>query len=429
VPSRKTSPPKFPLWVHKHSQQWVKKLGGQFYYFGAVADDPTGERALKLWLSQADNLKNGRKPRAKKQADEIYSVAACCNDFLNMQLAKLKAKTKEISPRTFADNRRTCDLIIEHFGAKRSVASLEPEDFAELRVKLAERRKLVALGNEIVRVRQVFNRSHVNRRLGHAIDFGEGFGLPKRDALDRERAEKGPRLFAPDQIKKLIEVADVHFRAMILLGINGGLGNNDLAQLELRHLDLESGWLNYPRPKNGKMRRAKLWGETVEAIKASLAARREPRSEADANKVFLTRHGNSWAKPGRYDGTKLADVEDARGSNGNHGLAARFQTLCKRAGAEGRTFYDLRRSFRTVADGVIDDAACDQVMGHVRRDMGSRYRQGLIPDPRLEAVATLVHDWLYPPPAETERPVSKKSGPRAKKSEKSSRPKLRLISA
>jgi hypothetical protein len=40
-------------------------------------------------------------------------------------------------------------------------------------------------------------------------------------------------------------------RAMILLGINCGLGNSDCAGLSHSHLDLERGWLDYPRVKTG----------------------------------------------------------------------------------------------------------------------------------------------------------------------------------
>ena len=38
-------------------------------------------------------------------------------------------------------------------------------------------------------------------------------------------------------------------QAMILLGINAGLGNRDCAKLEFGHVNLKTGWLDYPRPK------------------------------------------------------------------------------------------------------------------------------------------------------------------------------------
>ncbi len=38
---------------------------------------------------------------------------------------------------------------------------------------------------------------------------------------------------------------------MLLLGINVGLGNADVAKLPVSAIDLEAGWLTYPRPKTG----------------------------------------------------------------------------------------------------------------------------------------------------------------------------------
>ena len=42
------------------------------------------------------------------------------------------------------------------------------------------------------------------------------------------------------------------------LGVNAGLGNSDCGHLLKRHLDLTGGWLNFPRPKTGVSRRARL---------------------------------------------------------------------------------------------------------------------------------------------------------------------------
>lgn len=44
------------LWVHKGKQLWCKKVGGRFYYFGDVATDPNGDRALAQWLAEKDRI-------------------------------------------------------------------------------------------------------------------------------------------------------------------------------------------------------------------------------------------------------------------------------------------------------------------------------------------------------------------------------------
>ena len=53
----------------------------------------------------------------------------------------------------------------------------------------------------------------------------------------------------------LLDGAGVQLKAMMLLGINCGFGNADCASLPLSALNLETGWIDYPRPKTGVPRR------------------------------------------------------------------------------------------------------------------------------------------------------------------------------
>ena len=61
----------------------------------------------------------------------------------------------------------------------------------------------------------------------------------------------------------------------------------------------------------------------------------------------------------------------------------------------GLSFYALRHTFETVGGDSRDQVAVDAIMGHVRDDMASLYREK-IDDERLEAVTRHVHKWLYP---------------------------------
>jgi hypothetical protein len=47
-------------------------------------------------------------------------------------------------------------------------------------------------------------------------------------------------------------------RAMILLGINGALGNTDLAMMPLSVVDADCRWLDYARAKTAIQRRIPL---------------------------------------------------------------------------------------------------------------------------------------------------------------------------
>src|SRR5262249_11232054 len=154
-----------------------------------------------------------------------------------------------------------------------------------------------------------------------------------------------------EQLRALIGAARQPLKAMILLGINAAFGNMDCAALPLSAVNLDTGWLDYPRPKTGISRRCPLWPETAEAIREVLAARPSPKDKADAERVFLRESGLRWV---REEGARKDDVAKAFGQ-----LLKRLKMHRARVG-----FYTLRHVFRTVADAARDPVAADLIMGH-----------------------------------------------------------------
>jgi integrase len=167
-------------------------------------------------------------------------------------------------------------------------------------------------------------------------------------------------------------------KAMILLGINCGFGNNDCSRLPLSAVDFTTGWIDFPRPKTGIGRRCCFWPETVEALRESPAKRPTPKADEDAALFFATKYGDCWGK----------DVADSP-------VTKETRKLLNRLGIGGhRNFYTLRHTFRTVADEAKDQPAVDHAMGHETGHMSSTYRES-ISDERLRAVADYVRGWLY----------------------------------
>ena len=78
-------------------------------------------------------------------------------------------------------------------------------------------------------------------------------------------------------------------------------------------------------------------------------------------------------------------------------VAQKFGKLLKRLELKrpGLNFYAIRHTFRTVADESKDQPAIDHIMGHIRDDMASMYRER-ISDERLQDVVETVRSWLWP---------------------------------
>jgi integrase len=210
------------------------------------------------------------------------------------------------------------------------------------------------------------------------VRFGPGFERPSKKTLRLEKARRGPKMFEAEELRAMLDAARQPLRAMILLGVNCGFGNADCGTLPLAAIDLDGGWISYHREKTGINRRCPLWPETVAALRDAIDNRPEPKDSAHAGLAFITYKRESWHKP------------DERNP-----ISAEVRKLLDDVKIGGaRNFYALRHTFRTVADGAKDQPAIDHIMGHVRDDMASSYRER-IDDDRLMVVAEHVRAWLF----------------------------------
>jgi integrase len=371
-PAKPSKPyPDFPLFAHA-TGRWAKKIRGQMLYFGPWTDP---DAALAKYLEQKDALHAGRRPR---EVSDGVPMKELCNQFLNAK--QTLVDSGELTHRSWQDYKAACDLIVSYFGKGRLVADLDPADFTTLRSKLAKKWGPVTLGNVIQRIRVAFKFAWDNGLIDRPVRYGQGFKRPSRKVVRIDRARKGPKLFAADEIRRLLAAASPSMNAMILLGINCGFGNADCGHLLLSAMDLDAGMIDFPRPKTGISRRCALWTETVKAIREAWAHRPVPKNEEHASLVFVTKYGSPWAK----------DTPDQT-------LAKEFRKLLNKLqinGRKGLGFYTLRHTFRTVADESKDQPAVDFIMGHEVPHMSSVYRE-TISDARLKAVADHVRNWLF----------------------------------
>lgn len=386
VAARPAKPrPDFPLFPHA-SGRWAKKVRGSFAYFGKVADDPKGEAALNLWLDQKDELLAGRRPQSKGPIDGELTLHDLCNAF--MAAKERRVKKGERSIRTLKGYEHAGNIILKTLGAKTLVSKTGPDDFAKLSDSLG-RFAVTSRATIMGCIRSIFNFAHNRKQhlIAKPVLFGEAFDLPDTKALDKHRnARKKKRQLSAEQIKTLLNAGNVHWRAMVLVGINCGFGNTDLAELRLDDLDLDGGWVDNARQKTAVERRAKLWPETVAALKSSIAKRPKPNDSVDSDRVFITRYGHPYV---RWSGDGLE-------GKWTDGLAAvsffHFRNLGINGGA---SFYSLRRMTETIGGDAKDQVALDMIMGHKTAGMGTDYRLHF-PDARLEAVAATIHAWLFP---------------------------------
>jgi integrase len=400
----KRKPKECPLNQHTNGQ-WYKKYRGRYFYFGTDLD-----AALKRWCDEKDYILAG-KPVPNSSADP--SIVELANLFIANR--KNKIADGSIEARTVEDYESTIQRLIGIVGKECRPQHLRPLDFAGIKAKLAEpvrdgthgkqvstgrkaktalvdkrgrqveRRSAGSVGGDIRRLRVFLNWTWKAELIPTAPRYGDEFSPPSRKEQRRKRAKDGRKDFTAEQIRSILTHCHPPMKAMVLIALNGGVGNLDLANMQFSHLTdiaVDPIVVDYPRGKTGAPRRFFLWQETAAALRDYLAVRPDPRSDAFKEIIFLTRLRHPWIRRSEKTITDSISFE--------------FSKARKAAGFDRGAFYDLRRTFRTVAAGAMDREATDFIMGHAddAEDMGSLYTQH-IDDSRVIKVVNHVRTWLF----------------------------------
>lgn len=401
--------PDFPLGPSSNGY-WQKRIRGKLFYFGRWGKVVNGKlerlpgdgwvEALARFNDEKDDRYAGREPRAKETSEGLM-LKRLCNEFLSHKLRY--KKSGEITAQTFDAHRKITDVLIQHFGGDRLVDDLGPSDFATLRETVAENSGPLTLAAVISRVKGVFKYGLESGLIEKAVRYGPEFRKPSAAVLRKNRATNGAKMLEAVEICRVLDYLEGKevengqidektgkavtaksepnpvLRAMFLLGANCGFNCKDCADLPLEAIDLDGGWINFPRPKTGIDRRCPLWPETVEALRQAIEVRPRPRQKDAGGRVFVTKRGRAWLS-----------------NNVANQVSSRTTIVLKAVGVhrERIGFATLRHVFRTVADGCRDQPAIFHIMGHADASMAGVYRER-IEDERLRAVADFVRDWLF----------------------------------
>lgn len=397
----------YPLTVHP-AGYYSKKIRGRVHYFGRWDQGP--EAAEQAYRERKEDLEAGRTPKADEP--QGYTVRDLLNEYRSHK--KRMWELDRITGRTYFDCVATCDFLFASLRKERLVTDLRPDDFSKLYDVLAAKKRegraksAVVLGNWVGKIKQVFKFAVDQGKIVRAPVYGVEFSKPPASTVEKQKRalteEEGERTFSRDEVLAMLHATEQPLKAMILLGINCGLGNSDIGHLRTSHIKLEDdgGWLDFPRPKTEQPRRGWLWPETVAALKDWLAKRPEPEDSAHARVIFITKYGKPWHE----DHTS----KDKRHVNPLSGEMAKLLKSIKINGQRG--FYVLRSTYRTQAAASLDTEAVFYTMGHSLPGMAKTYVKN-VHDERLQKVARTVREWLWPP--EPEQPATPEAPPKRKR--------------
>ena len=107
------------------------------------------------------------------------------------------------------------------------MANLRPADFESYEQEMAKTQGPVSLGNDITRMRVMFKYAFDAESIDKPVKYGQGLRSPvgPHSASIGRKGVGG--CSKPMRYGGTIEEAGIQLRAMVYLGINCGLGNND----------------------------------------------------------------------------------------------------------------------------------------------------------------------------------------------------------
>lgn len=375
---------KFPLYLHANGQ-WAKSIRGRKFYFGRDKAE-----AIERYLAEKDHLLAGRTPPTA--ADDEPTLLTLANMFA--ERSKRRVASGQMTERNMGEYFATIRRVIDLRGKTDLPGRWTPTDFEAIRemffqpverksgprkMKIGvsvERRAAASVDGDVTRVRAFLKWCSDSQLIGPPA-YGQSFSKSTVREKRLAKTARGRRDFSASDIRQTLGEASVYSKPLFLLAINGAIGATDLAGFKTDQFN-GGEWLDCPRQKTGVERRIWLWPETREAIQAYFQRKKPPRVDAYADRAFLTVGRDLW-------------VRDRQSAISQAWLKSR-----RAAGVERGTFYDLRRTFQTVAEETLDFPAVKFCMGHAAAasDMSSTYRQ-VVTDERIQRVCNHVREWLF----------------------------------
>ena len=276
---------------------------------------------------------------------------------LYLQYQNLKVQAKALTAGHHIEQVKSLKKLMSFIGPSRVIDEISTLDLQSYRRKLQK---------EYSTAHRMNLHISIMKAMFHWVTKNDVLSsIPNIDAVSRGRiVHKQRQTFSSEDIRQLIEAADVQMKAMIWLGINCGFGCTDCAELKWSNLDFENCRVKLPRKKTGISRDLPLWPETIEALEEV------PRK---GKRVFYTNRGNPFVRT-----IIKTDANDKPKYSTQNTITRKFSRLVKKARLdvpEGTGFYTLRRTAATIAARSGDPFAVQRLLGHADLQMATRYVQ------------------------------------------------------
>ncbi|HEX4124814.1 MAG TPA: site-specific integrase, partial [Tepidisphaeraceae bacterium] len=216
---------RFPIKPRKDGR-FQKRIHGRLYYFGQNGDR---DAAIRIYDRVKNDLYTGRVTPKWDAAgdDQLVLLKHVAKAFVDEEWADVQAG--RMSRGNYDQYARAVERFLKFIGSDRVIADVRPDTFS------AYARHLTSLnfaGNTFNRERaalaKMFTWATENGYFERPIVLGRGFRRIPKGTI---RGKRSFSMVLPGALREVIAAAGPQMRAMILLGMNAGMGAADCAQL------------------------------------------------------------------------------------------------------------------------------------------------------------------------------------------------------
>jgi len=407
----------FPLRPHKnghwYKSVWNRRLKrSEQFYFGSWHEDPKGERAMIDpeigWLARRDGIRAGIDNVNVRVASTDLTLGELMGRFLTHKRAK--CDSHELAMSTLGGYLTDIPAFVAFMKPGMPASGLKPEHFTAYMNHLVVERKLGRFARKRIRAYITsFLRFGVKNGWITMPNTGSDWVAPATDpdSMRQARSRAGARDYSSrildgKEVDRLLDRAQPAFKAMILLGVNCGLGPADIGRLRWNMIDLTTGRLQYPRPKTGVLRVGYLWKKTRAALYRvrELKHNREALlKNGDESLVFLTRKSRPYYREREVFKRIIVEGKPVMKLTGiaiDNAVSITFGRMTRELGMEKVGFYRLRHTLKTIGKKARDSEALNLMMGHRDSGTGRVYDHEEVNWKRIKRVARVVYRRLWP---------------------------------
>ncbi len=354
----RSRPARDPVSYHQATGQYYVTRGGKRRYLGSDHDEAIA-RFHQLALNRP----------IEKPQKQVARILA--KDLANRFIATQKAnwRNRDTTLRGYRDWFRR--FLEDH--PSLIARDFTVEHFAAWKIELVERGySAESINHYLGAVRAMYRFAEDTDLLERTPKLARVKNASRKNGIARP-------VYSKDQLKQLLDVADVNMRAMILLALNCGFGPKDLS--DLRWSDFGPDHVTLARSKTGIAQSFRLWPETLEAVE-------NVREDRCALIDRLAKRGRSRTDDGRFVVTKYWRPWD------KNSIAGQFRKLCIKTGVPCYGFYRLRHCASTAMSLVATPHVHRKFMRHSQLQQQVTYTH--TPDAEVDLAVTRSREKLLP---------------------------------